>query len=83
MLCNYDFTNTSIELKYQPNKIIKKGKLTIGIIGVGIEMKGLVPDLFVGNLKHLHPVGNVNTEAAKLKKYMWYDMVISLSHLGH
>ena len=72
-----------MELKYQPYKIIKKGKITIGIIGVGIEMKGLVPDLLVGNAKYLDPVVNVNTVAAKLKKDMWYDMVFSLSHLGH
>ena len=65
-----------MELKYQHYKIIKKGKLTIGIISVGIEMKGLVPDLLVGNLKYFHPVGNVNTVAAKLKKDIWYDMVI-------
>ena len=72
-----------MELKYQPYKIIKKGKIIIGIIGVGIEMKGLVPDLIVGNSKYLHPVGNVNTVAAKLKKDMWYNRVFSLSHLRH
>ena len=46
-------------------------------------MKGLVPDLLVGNAKYLDPVVNVNTVAAKLKKDMGCDMVIWLSHLGY
>jgi 5'-nucleotidase len=83
LLCNYDFTNTPMEFKYQPYKIIKKGKLKIGITGVGIEMKGLVPDLLAGNTKYLDPVANVNRVAAKLKKDMGCDMVICLSHLGY
>ena len=44
LLCNYDFTNTVMENKSLPYKIFKKGKLKIGVTGVGIEMKGLVPD---------------------------------------
>lgn len=83
MLCNYEFTNTPIELKYQSYKIIKKGKLTIGITGVGIEMKGLLPDLLIGNTKYLDPVVNVNTVAVKLKKDMGCDIVICLSRLGY
>jgi 5'-nucleotidase len=83
LLCNYDFTSTPMEFKYQPYKIIKKGKLKIGITGVGIEMKGLVPDLLVGNTKYLDPIANLNIVAAKLKKDMGCDMVICLSHLGY
>jgi len=82
LLCNYDFSNTVMEFKYQPFKIIQKGKLKIGITGVGIEMKGLVPDLLAGNTKYLDPIQNVNIVAAKLKKDMRCDMVICLSHLG-
>ncbi len=83
LICNYDFTSTPMENKFQPYKIIKKGKLKIGITGVGIEMKGLVPDLLIGNTKYADPVENVNRVAAKLKKDMGCDMVICLSHLGY
>src|SRR6188768_18117 len=56
LLCNYDFTSTAMEQKSQPYKIFKKGKLKIGITGVGIEMKGLVPDSLFGNTQYLDPV---------------------------
>jgi 5'-nucleotidase len=83
LLCNYDFTNTPMESKFQPYKIIKKGKLKIGITGVGIELKGLVPDLLVGNTKYMDPIANANAVAERLKKKMGCDMVICLSHLGY
>jgi 5'-nucleotidase len=83
IICNYDFTGTPMENKYQPYKIIKKGNLKIGITGVGIEMKGLVPDLLTGNTKYADPIENANRVAAKLKHDMGCDMVICLSHLGY
>jgi len=83
VICNYDFTNTPMENKYQPYKIITKGKLKIGITGIGIEMKGLVPDLLSGNTKYADPVKNANRVAAKLKKNMGSDFVVCLSHLGY
>jgi 5'-nucleotidase len=83
LLCNYDFTNTPMEFKYQPYKIFKKGKLKIGVTGLGIQMKGLVPDNLYGNTQYLNPVENLNRTAAKLKKDKGCDMVICLSHLGY
>lgn len=82
-ICNYDFTDTPMEGKSQPYKIIRKGNLKIGITGVGIEMKGLVPDKLAGNTKYLDPVMHVNRVAADLKKNKGCDMVICLSHLGY
>lgn len=83
LLCNYDFTNTPMEHKHQPYKIFKKGKLKIGVTGVGIEMAGLVPDSLFGNTKYLNPIEKANEVAAKLKKEQGCDMVICLSHLGY
>jgi 5'-nucleotidase len=83
LLCNYDFANTPMEYKYQPYKIFKKGKLKIGITGVGIEMAGLVPDSLFGNTKYLNPIEKANETAAKLKKEQGCDIVICLSHLGY
>lgn len=83
LICNYDFNNTPMEGRYQPYKIIRKGKLKIGITGVGIELKGLVPDNLSGNTKYLDPVVNLNRVAAGLKKEKACDMVICLSHLGY
>jgi 5'-nucleotidase len=83
LLSNYDFTNTPMEFKSQPYKIFKKGKLKIGVTGVGIEMKGLIPDTLIGNTKYLDPVANVNRVAEMLRKDKGCDMVICLSHLGY
>jgi 5'-nucleotidase len=83
LLCNYDFTNTAMENKYAPYKVIKKGKLKIGITGVGIEMKGLVPDNLYGNTVYLNPIQKLNETAHLLKKEKDCDMVICLSHLGY
>ena len=83
LMCNYDFTNTPMEFKYQPYKIFKKGKLKIGVTAVGIEMAGLVPDSLFGNTKYLDPIQKLNETAALLKKEKSCDMVICLSHLGY
>ncbi len=83
IICNYDFTNTPMESKYQPYKIFKKGKLKIGVTAVGIEMSGLVPDALFGNTKYLDPIQKANEMADKLKKDDGCDMVICLSHLGY
>lgn len=83
LTANYDFTQTPLEGKTQPYTIIKKGKLKIGIFGLGIELKGLVPDDAYGNTKYLEPIQIANTVAEKLKKREHCDMVICLSHLGY
>jgi 5'-nucleotidase len=82
VMCNYDFSNTVMENKCVPYHIIKKGKLKIGITGVGIELTGLVPDNLFGNTKYLDPVKEANIQAYNLKKKMDCDMVICISHLG-
>lgn len=83
LLCNYDFTNTAMEHKTVPYKIFKKGKLKIGVTGLGIEMKGLVPDNLFGNTIYLDPIQKLNETASMLKKEKACDMVICLSHLGY
>jgi 5'-nucleotidase len=82
VICNYDFRGTPMEHKYQPYKVIKKGDLTIGITGVGIEMKGLVADGLYGTTQYLDPVKLATDTASYLKDRKKCDMVICLSHLG-
>lgn len=83
VICNYDFNATPMENKTLPYKIFKRGKLKIGVTGVGIEPHGLIPDNLAGNTKYLNPVENLNRIAVKLKKEEGCDMVICLSHLGY
>ncbi len=82
LLCNYDLSSTAMESKYIPYTIVRKGKLKIGITGVGIELRGLVPDNLYGNTKYLEPIQKLNETANILKKEKDCDIVICLSHLG-
>jgi 5'-nucleotidase len=83
LVSNYDFSGTAMENKTAPYKIFKKGKIKIGVLGVGIEMRGLVPDNLYGAAKYLDPVQTANEVADKLKNDEGCDMIICLSHLGN
>ena len=83
VVSNYDFTGTPMEHKTQPYKIFKKGKLKIGVFGVSIEGKGLIPDSLFGATKYLDPVQKANEMADQLKRNEGCDMIICLSHLGN
>jgi 5'-nucleotidase len=79
---NYDFSGTSMQDKYLPYKIFKRGKLKVGVTGVGIELKGLVPENLHNKTKYLDPVQKAN-EAANFLKRKNCDLIICLSHLGY
>lgn len=81
IICNYDFSGTVMESKFQPYKIFQKGDLKIGVLGVGIELKGLVPENLYEKTVSLHPIESANRTADLLRK-QGCDMVICLSHLG-
>lgn len=83
LIANYDFTNTPLEGKTQPYKIFKKGDIKIGVFGLGIKLKGLVPDDAYGNTQYLEPIQIANNTAAHLKKREKCDFIICLSHLGY
>ncbi|HEX6190962.1 MAG TPA: metallophosphatase [Chitinophagaceae bacterium] len=83
LVSNYDFTGTEMENKTIPYKIFRKGKLKIGVFGVGIEMRGLVPANLYKQTKYLDPIQKANEVAERLKKREDCDMIICLSHLGY
>jgi len=79
---NYDFSETILKGKTESHVIIEKGALKIGVFGIGVELKGLVPDSKYGATRYLDPVIIANQKALELKK-MKCDLVICLSHLGY
>ena len=83
VVANYDFTGTPMENKTKPYVFFKKGRLKIGVFGLGIEAKGLIPDNLFGATKYLEPVPVANKVAEDLVKKEKCDMVICLSHLGN
>lgn len=82
LISNYDFTGTPMEGKSQPYKVFKKSGLKIGVLGVGIELKGLVPENLYGKTVYSDPIAAANTNAEILRRKEGCDMVICLSHLG-
>jgi len=83
LISNYDFTGTPMEYKFQPYKIFRKGKLKIGVFGIGIEMAGLVSENLSAGTKYLDPIIKGNEMAYQLRKEKGCDLVICLSHLGN
>lgn len=81
--CNYDFRDTVMEGQTLPYQIFNKGKLKIGVLGVGVELEGIVPSKMFGNTKYNDPVANANKVANQLKHDHKCDYVICLSHLGY
>lgn len=79
---NYDFNDTILKGETSDYKIIRKGPLKIGVFGVGVELKGLVPDNKYGNTIYHDPIKIAN-EKAKSLKIQGCDLVICLSHLGY
>jgi 5'-nucleotidase len=82
IICNYDFSGTVMEHRFEPYRVFKKGKLKIGVTGVGIELEGLVPEKLTGSTKYLDPIERVREVSHMLKVDKQCDMVICLSHLG-
>ncbi|RXK81243.1 bifunctional metallophosphatase/5'-nucleotidase [Filimonas effusa] len=82
LVCNYDFTGTAMEGKSLPYKVFEKAGLKIGVLGVGIELQGLVPENLYGKTVYSDPITAANTNANILRRKEGCDMVICLSHLG-
>lgn len=80
--CNYEVGETPLAYRLKPYTILRRGKLRIGILGVGVELKGLVPDRLCEGVHYHDPVRAANETAYLLKVKRKCDYVICLSHLG-
>lgn len=78
---NYDFSRTELAGETIKHLIIEKGGIKIGLIGLGVELEGLVPAQNFGETKYLDPIACANKEA-KILKEKKCDLIICLSHLG-
>ena len=80
---NYDFSNTVMAGKTMPHKIFNLGDLRIGVLGLGIELTGLVPAKLYGETQYQDPVLRANATALHLRQEEKCDYIICLSHLGY
>jgi len=81
--CNYDFGTTELSKQVQRYKIINKGGIRIGLLGVGIDLKGYVADDNYKGIQYRDPIQSANEIAAELKQKHQCHLVICLSHIGY
>jgi len=79
--CNYDFTASDLDGKIFPYDIVQKGSIKIGIIAVGIRLKGLVADEMCKGIVY-HDPADVADQLAKELKQKGCHIIVCLSHLG-
>ncbi len=82
VISNYDFSDTEMHQKTKPYHIFQREDIKIGVLGIGIELEGLVPKTLYGNTRYLDPIERANHFATILKNDEKCDYVICLSHLG-
>lgn len=80
---NYDFTDTPLYDQVQPFQVFKKGPIKVGVCGLGVELRGLVPEKLFGQTRYLDPLKEANKVADHLKKAAGCHLVVCLSHLGY
>lgn len=80
---NYLLKDTPLSGKVAEYQIFQKGRIKVGVFGLGIELKGLVPEDWYGNTQYLDPVVQGQRVATLLRREMDCDLVICLSHLGY
>lgn len=83
LIANYDFSNTVLNGKTKPYQIFQKGRLKIGVFGLGIELESLVPKSLYLETQYLNPLPIASQIAGQLKHDEKCDFVICLSHLGY
>lgn len=81
--CNYDFSNTIMEGLTKPYKIYIVDGIKIGVLGVGVELKGLVDAKMYKETQYIDPVEVVSDVVKKLKNEEKCNLIIVLSHLGY
>ncbi len=80
---NYEVTGTVLEGLVKPYLILQRGGTKIGVLGLGVKLKGLVADENCQGVIYKDPVETANEVADLLKNREKCDIVICLSHLGH
>lgn len=83
VICNYNFSDTILNGHTVPYHIIDRGEVRVGVLGLGIELKGLVPANLYGDTVYIDPISSANNTAALLRHDEKCDFVICLSHLGY
>ncbi|MBR8537766.1 metallophosphatase [Carboxylicivirga sediminis] len=80
---NYDVSDSVLSDLTVPYKVIQKGPLKVGVIGLGIELAGLVNPKSYKETRYNDPIEAANITALVLREKLGCDLIIALSHLGY
>lgn len=81
--CNYSLQGTPLQDVIKPYCILYKGGIKIGITGVGVDPKGLIPMNLCAGVMYNDPVSAVQEVVRVLKYKEKCNLIICLSHLGY
>lgn len=79
---NYDVSNTPLEGIVKPYTIIRRKGIKIGVLGLGVNPKGLIADKNFAPIRYLDPIPVAQEIATLLKEKYGCELVICLSHMG-
>lgn len=82
LVSNYDFSATVLADKVQPYQVFERGKLKVGVFGLGINPVGLIPDALFGAVKYLNPLEKAK-EMVNILRAQSCQLIVCLSHLGY
>ena len=83
LAANYQLADTPLAKQVKPYHIVEKAGQRIGIMGLGVNPQGLIPQLLREGLIYTDPLVTANQIAAELKEKHACNLVICLSHLGY
>lgn len=78
---NYEFDNPITAGYVKKSTILKAGSVNVGIIGLNVQLEGLVDPEAYDDTQWRHAITTADLEAEKLR-LQGADIVIALSHIG-
>lgn len=78
---NYTLANPRLKARVRDYVVLRKGRLKVGIYGVGIQLEGLAPSAIASEVGFQNPVEVARRIEAELHRQGCH-LIICLSHLG-
>lgn len=82
VVSNYDASASIIAKYIKPYTILRRGKVLIGIMGLGVQPAGLIMERNYQGIVYRDPIETAKNISEFLKKKKRCNVVICLSHLG-
>lgn len=82
VVSNYDVSASNLKNYVEPWLVVRKGKLKIGIMGLGVNPAGLIMERNYEGVVYNDPVETAIKVSNYLKRKKKCDLIICLSHLG-